>query len=166
MGRGRNEWLDEFPFLQLRKLRGQIWLLPIGCGCVSILVWFSLFLSMNQFAGVVWEREAFFAFPKQGHEYIKPLFSSSVYIYQHTHGLHLIKRGWREKKICSQFIKLTKEKNLSQLICQQQWNNSFSLGKVNANNNSHDSGNRIVPEKGDFQLLALSFSSISKGHSP
>lgn len=127
-------------------------------GSVCSLAWISL---------QGWDkREAFFAFPEQGHEYIKPLFSSSVYIYQHTHWLHLIKREWRGKKICSQFIKLTKEKNLSQLICQQQWNNSFSLRKVNANNNSHDSGNRIVPEKGDLQLLALSFSSISKGHSP
>lgn len=61
-----------------------------------------------------------------------------------------------EGEICSQFIKLTKEKILSPLICQQQHNNSFSLGKTNANNNSQDSGNGVVLKKGDFQLLAPS----------
>lgn len=62
-----------------------------------------------------------------------------------------------EGEICSQFIKLTKEKIVSQLICQQRRNNSFSLGKMNANNNSQDSGNGVVLKKGDFQLLAPSF---------
>lgn len=58
-----------------------------GCSLfvpVFLSVWFSLVLDVTQFAGVGWEREAFFSFAKPGQEYIKPLFSSAVYIYQHT----------------------------------------------------------------------------------
>lgn len=154
MGRGRNEGIDEWPFLQPGKPGGQTWWLPVGCGCVFFSACFSVFFGVNHFAGVRWER-SIFSLPKKGRGYIKPLFSSSVYIYQHSQWLHLIEKGWRGD-ICSQFIKLTKDKNSSQLICQQQWNNSFSLGKENANNNSRDSGNRVVLEKGDFQLLARS----------
>lgn len=66
-----------------------------------------------------------------------------------------------EGEICSEFIKLLKKK-LSQLICQQQGNNSFSLGKVNANNNSHDSGNGIVPERVTFNSWLSPFSPFPK----
>lgn len=67
-----------------------------------------------------------------------------------------------EGKICSEFIKLTREKIESQLICQQQRNNSFSLGKVNANNNSHDSGNRIVRERVTFSSWLSPFPPFPK----
>ena len=108
-------------------------------------VWFSLILDITQFAREGCEREAFFSFLKPGQGYIKPLFSSTVYTDQHTQWFYFIERGV-EGKVCSQ----NSPKKKSQLIGQQQRNNSFSLRKVNANNNSHDSGNKIMLQRVTF----------------
>lgn len=107
-------------------------------------VWFSLILDITQFAREGCEREAFFSFRKPGQGYIKPLFSSTVYTDQHT--LIIFHKKGVEGKVCSQ----NSPKKKIQLIGQQQRNNSFSLRKVNANNNSHDSGNKIMLQRVTF----------------
>lgn len=107
------------------------------------------------------ERKAFFSFPKPGQEYIQPLFSSAAYIYQHSQRLHLIRREWREKSVLRSQNSL-KTKISSQLICQWQRNNSFSFRKVNANNNSLDSGKGIVLERVTFSPWLSTFPPFPK----
>lgn len=131
-----------------------LWLCPIGCGCELLVVWFSLFLGVNSFAGVEWRQWHSIPFLNQAMNIL-----SHCFLVQSTFtnlSVIIFNKKEVEGEICSQFIKPTKEKSLSPLICQQQHNNSFSLGKTNANNNSQDSGSGVVLKKGDFQLLAPS----------
>lgn len=48
------------------------------------------------------------------------------------------------------------------MICQQQGSNSFSLGEVNANNNSCDSGNGIMLERVTFHSWLSPFPPFPK----